>query len=93
MTNADWQENQTVWWKGHAIDRQGDDFLTLIKNAYEVMYEQNEHFRTALMQTRGIMLVHTSGEPSPYKTILTPSEFCGILMDLRDNYDLRDRRC
>lgn len=22
--------------------------------------------------------------------ILTPSEFCGILMDLRDSYDLRD---
>lgn len=43
------------------------------------------------MQTRGITLVHTSGEPSSYKTILTPSEFCGILTDLRDRYDLRDK--
>ena len=43
------------------------------------------------MQTRGITHVHTSGEPSSYKTILTPSEFCGILMDMRDSYDLRDK--
>ena len=55
------------------------------------MFEQSERFRAALMQTRGITLVHTSGEPSSYKTILTPAEFCGILMDMRDSYDLRDK--
>ena len=27
MTNADWQTNQTVWWNGHAIDRQSGVFL------------------------------------------------------------------
>jgi len=39
------------------------------------------------MQTRGITLVHSSGEKSPYKTILTEQEFCQILTDMRDNYD------
>lgn len=62
MTNADWQTNQTVWWNGQAIDRQSDVFLTLIKNACEAMFEQNECFRTALMDTRGKMLYHSQGE-------------------------------
>lgn len=91
MTNADWQENQTVWWKGHAIDRQSDVFLALIKNAYEAMYEQNDRFRKALLSTRGKMLYHSQGEQDTHKTILTEQEFCGILMGLRDSYDLRDK--
>ena len=81
MTNADWQTNQTVWWNGQAIDRQSDVFLTLIKNAYEAMFEQNECFRTALMDTRGKMLYHSQGEQDSHKTILTEREFCGILTD------------
>lgn len=91
MTNADWQTNQTVWWNGHAIDRQSGVFLTLIKNAYEAMFEQNECFRTALMDTRGKILYHSQGEQDSHKTILTELEFCGILTDLRDRYDLRDK--
>ena len=91
MTNADWQTNQTVWWNGQAIDRQSDVFLTLIKNAYEAMFEQNECFRTALMDTRGKMLYHSQGEQDFHKTILTEREFCGILTDLRDSYDFRDK--
>lgn len=85
MTNADWQENQTVWWKGHAIDRQSNAFLTLIKSSYEAMYEQNERFRTALLGTRGKMLYHSQGEQDSRKTILTEQEFCGVLTELRDS--------
>ena len=91
MSVTSWQTDQIVWWKGQAIDRQSEEYQQLIRRAYQAMFEQSERFRAALMQTRGITLVHTSGEPSPYKTILTPSEFCGILMDLRDSYDLRDK--
>lgn len=86
-----WQTDQIVWWKGQAIDRQSEEYQKLIRRAYQAMFEQSERFRAALMQTRGITLVHTSGEPSSYKTILTPAEFCGILMEMRDNYDLRDK--
>ena len=85
MTTADWQEDQTVWWKGQTIDRQSDSFLTLVKAAYKAMFEQNESFRTALMSTRGKALYHSQGEQDPHKTILTEQEFCGILTDLRDN--------
>lgn len=91
MTVPGWQTDQIVWWKGNAIDRQSTDFMTLVKAAYRSMFEQNERFRTALMSTRGKRLYHSRGEKNPYKTILTEKEFVGILTDLRDSYDRRDK--
>ena len=91
MSVTSWQTDQIVWWKGQAIDRQSEEYQRIIRRAYQAMFEQSERFRAALMQTRGIKLVHTSGEPSSYKTILTPAEFCDILMNMRDSYDLRDK--
>lgn len=55
------------------------------------MFDQNERFRAALMQTREIVLAHSTGESNPYKTILTSTELCNILTELRDNYDKRDK--
>ena len=91
MSVTSWQTDQIVWWKGQAIDRQSEEYQRIIRRAYQAMFEQSERFRAALMQTRGIKLVHTSGEPSSYKTILTSAEFCDILMNMRDSYDLRDK--
>ena len=86
-----WQTDQIVWWKGQAYDRQSEDYQKLIRRAYQAMFDQSERFRAALMQTRGITLTHTSGETSPFKTILTAQELCTILTELRDNYDKRDK--
>lgn len=72
-------------------DRQSEEYQQLIRCAYQAMFEQSERFRTALMQTRGMVLSHSSGEANPYKTILTPAELCVILTQLRDNYDKRDK--
>jgi hypothetical protein len=80
-----------VWWKGVAIDRQSEDYQKLLRKAYQAMFDQSERFRAALMQTRGITLVHSSGEENPYKTILTAQEFCQILTGMRDSYDKRDK--
>ena len=91
MSVTSWQTDQIVWWKGQAIDRQSEEYQQLIRRAYQAMFEQNERFRTALMQTRGMNLAHSSGEVNPYKTILTPAELCGILTNLRDSYDKRDK--
>lgn len=82
-----WQTDQTVWWKGRAINRQSQEYAVLVRNAYQAMFDQSERFRTALMQTRGIKLVHSSGHDDQFKTILTPKEFCNILEDIRDAYD------
>ncbi len=86
-----WQTDQIVWWKGVAIDRQSEEYQRLLRRAYQTMFDQSERFRAALMSTRGITLIHSSGEGNPYKTILTEQEFCKILTDMRDNYDKRDK--
>ena len=91
MSVTSWQTDQIVWWKGQALDRQSGGYQQLIRRAYQAMFDQNERFRTALMQTRGMTLAHSCGEKNPYKTILTPAELCGILTQLRDNYDKRDK--
>ena len=86
-----WQTDQIVWWKGQAIDRQGEEYQQLLRRAYQAMFDQSERFRAALMSTRGITLTHSSGEKNPYKTIITEQEFCQILTEMRDNYDKRDK--
>lgn len=87
-----WQTDQIVWWKEQPIDRQSEEYQALIRRAYQAMFNQSERFRAALMSTRGVTLTHSTGEQSPYKTIITPDEFCGILMEMRDNYDKRDKQ-
>lgn len=91
MTTNAWQCDQIVWWKGKAIDRQSTEFQVLLRMAYHAMFEQSERFRMALMSTRGKKLYHTRGESDTFKTILTGQEFCSILSELRDDYDLRDK--
>ena len=91
MTTNAWQCDQIVWWKGNAIDRQSEDFIKLVRAAYQCMFEQSERFRMALMETRGMTLYHSRGESNPYKTILTEQEFCGVLAEIRDNYDMREK--
>ena len=82
-----WQTDQVVWWKGQTLNRQSEEYRTLIRQAYKTMFDQSERFRSALMATRGITLIHTTGENNPYKTILTSDELCGILTELREDYD------
>lgn len=89
MTSTHWQTDQIVWWKGIAINRQSQDFQDLIRRAYQAMFEQNERFRIALMSTRGMKLYHSQGEQNSFKTILTESEFCSTLTEIRESYDVR----
>ena len=89
MTSSHWQTDQIVWWKGTAIHRQSKEFQDLIRRAYQAMFEQNERFRIALMSTRGMNLYHSRGEQNSYRTILTESEFCSVLIEMRNSYDIR----
>ncbi len=89
---SSWQTDQIVWWREQAIDRQSNDYQRLLRRAYQALFDQNERFRAALMATRGTTLTHTSGETDPFKTILTASELCQMLTEIRDNYDKRDKQ-
>ena len=81
---SEWQESQTVWWKGHAINRQSSEYNQLVRNAYVAMYLWCGRFRDALMSTVGKQLLYDSGRNDSHKTILTDQEFCKILTDLRE---------
>lgn len=85
QSTSDWQENQIVWWRGKAINRQSEDFSSLVDRAYTALYQQNRCFREALYSTRGKRLLHSRGKNDPHETILTETEFCTILTKLRDS--------
>ena len=87
-----WQTDQIVWWKGCPVDRQGQEYQELLRRAYQAMFDQSQRFRDALMQTRGMNLVHTLGNDDAYRTILTAHELCAILTEMREAYDARDKQ-
>lgn len=86
MSSVEWQNNQIVYWKRQAINRQSEMYLQLVRRAYRAMLEQNKRFSTALMATQSKRLYHSRGEKNPYKTILTEQEFCNILTELRKKF-------
>ena len=59
MSSVEWQNNQVVWWKGKAINRQSEMYLQLVRRAYWAMLEQNKCFTTALIATQSKRLYHT----------------------------------
>ena len=82
-----WQKDQILWWKGQAINRQElYEYSEFLKSAYQTLFEQNERFRKALLQTRGMELTHKGGNGDCEKTVLTFWEFTMLLTDLRDFY-------
>lgn len=78
-----WKETQTVHWKGKPINRQSEEFESLVQEAYKAMAEQCAQFRNALFATGKKRLYHSIGEQDASKTILTEKEFCTILTELR----------
>lgn len=92
QSTTTWQTDQIVWWKGRAIDRQGTEYQDLLRRVYQAMFDQNDRFRAALMASRGRRLYHSQGNTDPFKTILTEQEFCTILTEIREAYDVRDKQ-
>lgn len=74
-----WQENGGwLYWKGHAINRYGQEYQRLLEQAYDALC-QNVAFADALRRSRGRMLIHTIGKLRRKDTVLTSIEFCRIL--------------
>ena len=92
QSTTTWQTDQVVWWRGRALDRQGTEYQCLLRRAYQAMFDQNDRFRAALMASRGRRLYHSQGNTDPFKTILTEQEFCTILTEIREAYDVRDKQ-
>ena len=78
-----WQERQTLYWRGKAYKRDSDDYQRLLDRAYQAMCDQNEGFRKALLATGDAVLQHSIGRSKQSETVLTKTEFCSRLMKLR----------
>lgn len=81
--NKNWQEKQTLYWRGVPIKRDSDEYQNLLNRAYNAMYE-NKKFRAALEASKGATLTHSMGKNKKSDTVLTTQEFCSRLTHLRD---------
>ncbi len=81
--NKKWQVKQVLWWAGQPVGRHTDDYQELLDVAYEALCE-NTKFRKALVATGDATLTHSIGKSDSHKTILTKSEFCKRLIQLRN---------
>lgn len=81
--NKNWQEKQTLYWRGNPIKRDSEEYQNLLNRAYNAMYE-NSKFRAALEASKGATLTHSIGKNKKNETVLTTQEFCSRLTYLRD---------
>jgi predicted NAD-dependent protein-ADP-ribosyltransferase YbiA (DUF1768 family) len=78
-----WQQTQTLWWRGIPIKRNSKEYQDLLNRAYMQLYK-NTKFQKALKATHNAVLTHSIGRSNYKETILTKSEFCSRLTKLRD---------
>ena len=75
-----WEQNGWLYWNGRVYRRRSREYQLLLERAYDALLE-NDDFRNALIASRGKLLIHTIGR---YRhTVLSVTEFCGILMKKR----------
>jgi len=82
--HKNWQESQTLYWRGTPIKRSSDEYQNLLDRAYTAMYK-NIKFKKALEASGTSVLTHSIGRNDPKQTVLTVKEFCSRLTKLRDH--------
>ena len=87
--DKNWQESQTLYWKGKEIKRSSQECQDLLDKAYERLFT-NSKFKAALIATNNAVLTHNIGKSKQNETVLTRNEFCSRLMKLRDNGSLKE---
>jgi len=87
--NKNWEQTQTLYWKGKEMKRYSEEYQKLLDKAYTELYK-NEKFKNALKASGNAVLAHTIGKSKKSETVLTRSEFCSRLMKLRDNGTLKE---
>jgi hypothetical protein len=82
-SKKNWQETQTLWWQGTAIKRDSQEYQDLLDEAFNAMFDQNEKARKALLASGDAVLKHSIGRRKQNETVLTISEFCSRLTNIR----------
>lgn len=88
-SNKKWWKTQTLYWKGKEYNRSSKEYQDLLDRAYEAL-NMNSKFRKALKATNNAVLTHSIGKTDKSKTVLTSTEFCSRLMNLRNKNNEND---
>ncbi len=88
--NARWKLTGILYWQGKPIRRRSDEYQRFLDRAYDALYT-NPAFVNALIAAKGRKLIHSIGEHSTHKTVLTEYEFISRLEKYREKA-LRDFR-
>ena len=78
-----WQQSQTLFWRGKEIKRKSQEYQDLLDKAYTCMFK-NTKFKKALEASKPAVLTHSIGKSKESETVLTTREFCSRLTKLRD---------
>lgn len=85
-----WQRTQTLWIQGEPIKRESQEYQDILDEAFNAMFDQNIKARKALMATQNAVLKHSIGRHKANETVLTRTEFCSRLMQIRDRIRAED---
>jgi len=79
-----WQDTQTLWWRGKPFKRDSQQYQDLLDWAYMEL-RKNKDFQKALLDSGNELLTHSIGKSDITQTVLTEHEFCSRLMYLRQS--------
>lgn len=85
-----WQRDQTLYWRGVAIPRASEEYQKLLDRAYLAMFSQNSKAQKALLATQRATLTHSIGRRKISETVLTVTEFCSRLTEIRTYLQTKD---
>jgi predicted NAD-dependent protein-ADP-ribosyltransferase YbiA (DUF1768 family) len=83
-SNKNWKQTQILYWRGVEYSRNSSEYQELLDKAYTCLYNDSKSFKKALESSIGSTLTHSIGKNKIKDTILTSSEFCNRLTNLRD---------
>lgn len=88
-SNKKWFRNQTLYWNGVEYKRDSAEYQTLLDRAFDAL-AQNKSFQKALLATNDAVLKHSIGRNKKNETVLTQSEFCSRLTQIRTRLQRSD---
>ncbi len=88
--NKVWKEQQKLWWKDLAYNRDSAEYQKLIERVFEAL-SKNQDFRNALLATDNEPLVCTQIRPIK-RSVLSGNEFCVQLAIVREKLHAETHR-
>lgn len=85
-----WYRTQTLYWNGVEYKRDSEEYQQLLDKAFDALSE-NSGFQKALLATGTSTLTNSIGKNKQSETVLTRSEFCSRLTQIRERLQTMNR--